>query len=201
MWQVFSRIFLAIFFCVGLLLITAHAAASSASDKISNPTTKKSAFIFESEQLLLHLRPRSLEQMAGFFEARGFPARMIERLSGYCFFTVVIKNKMNDVLWLDLGGWQFFTHQHSLSRMPRSVWPPLWKSENIPLASQATFRWTLLPETLNFYAHESEGGNIILQKTSERFSLRARFGKGEGREAIMASIDNLQCADAMEGSQ
>lgn len=163
---------------------------------------KPSVRMFENEQLRLRLSPRSTEQMAGFFEARGFPAAMIQRLSDYCFFTVVIKNKMTRPLWLDLSDWEFSSDQQHLSRIPRSAWPPVWKALHIPLAAQATFRWTLLPETLRFYAHESEGGNIILQKTQRPFVLRARFAVGAKKAAsLVATIDDVRCADAIGKSQ
>jgi len=156
---------------------------------------------FENLQLRLKLFPRSTEQMAGFFEARGFPVAMIQQLSNYCFFTVVIKNKSNDKLWLDLREWNFSTKQQPLSRIPRSMWPPIWEKLNVPLAAQATFRWTLLPETLHFYANESEGGNIILQKTSTPFTLRARFSLGKNNMSMIATVNDLQCADAVEVTQ
>lgn len=136
--------------------------------------------------------------MAAFFEARGFPASMIEALSAYCFFTASIKNKRNDVLQLNLANWEFVSQDGKLQRIPRSQWPPLWKKMNIPLASQSTFRWMLLPETLNFYAHEKEGGNVILRKTTAVFSLRARFGVGKNTEPVVVTVNNLHCADAAE---
>jgi hypothetical protein len=156
---------------------------------------------FEDENLRLRLSPRSTEQMAGFFEARGFPAAMIQQLSGYCFFTVVIKNKMNKPLWLDLSEWEFLTDQQRLSRIPRSSWPSIWEALHIPLAAQATFRWTLLPESLQFYANESEGGNIILQKTDRPFVLRARFAVGAKGDPLIATINGVRCAAATGKSQ
>ncbi len=151
---------------------------------------------FENAQLRLQLFPWSTEQMAAFFEARGFPKAMIEELSAYCFFTASVKNKRNDVLQLDLSNWVFTSQGQRLQRIPRSQWPPLWKEMGIPLASQSTFRWMLLPERLDFYAHEKEGGNVVLKKTTAVFSLRARFGLGENTEPVIVTVDNLQCADA-----
>jgi hypothetical protein len=162
---------------------------------------KKPSLSFENAQVRLQLFPRSNEQMAAFFEARGFPETMIAQLSEYCFFTVVIDNKMDAELWFDLSEWDFFAQQQRVPRIARSKWPPVWKSLNIPMASQSTFRWTLLPETFDFYANESEGGNIILQKTTAKFSLAARFGLGKQRRILQASVNNLQCADAGGGAR
>jgi len=189
MRQIVSRISLMLIVSIGLL-----SPMASAADKKSSPN-------YENQLLRLRLFPRSTEQMAGFFEARGFPLVMIQRLSEYCFFTVVIKNKTNGKLKLDLSEWNFATEQGGLTRIPRSTWPPIWKELNIPLAAQATFRWTLLPEELHFYANESEGGNIILQKTNEPFILRARFVLGETSTPMLATVNNLRCADVAEEKQ
>lgn len=181
---------------VGMLLMITFGfllfpASLSAADEKSPPG-------FENAQLRLQLVPWSTEQMAAFFEARGFPTAMIKKLSAYCFFTATIKNKRNDILQLDLTDWRFVSRDGDLRRIPRSQWPPLWKAMNIPLASQSTFRWMLLPETLRFYAQEKEGGNIVLKKITVSFSLRARFGLGENTEQVIATVDNLQCADTPE---
>lgn len=184
--QIVSRILLGVIIVVGLCFISA-----SAGDK-------QPPLGFESSQLSLQLIPRSTEQMAAFFEAREFPARMIQRLSDYCFFTVIIENKMNKQLRLDLSAWVFLTGQQSVSRIPRSKWPPVWKQLHIPQASQATFRWTLLPETLDFYANESEGGNIILQKTNRPFTLRAKFNIGKNDDPLIATVNHFHCADARD---
>lgn len=174
-----------------MLLTSVLCGPVSAVEKQSSPR-------FENEQLRLRLSPRTTEQMAAFFEARGFPAAMIQQLTGYCFFTVTIKNKTNKSLWLNLSDWDFSADQQSLTRLPKSTWPPIWKALNIPQAAQATFRWTLLPESLQFYANESEGGNIVLQKTPRPFVLRARFAVGKEQVPLMATLHNLRCADSIE---
>lgn len=189
MRQIDVRISLLVILVTNLFLVPVRAA-----DEATFPG-------FESAQLSLQLIPRSTEQMAAFFEARGFPAVMIQRLSDYCFFTVIIENKMNKQLWLDLSAWEFLTSQQSLSRIPRSKWPPIWKQLKIPQASQSTFRWTLLPETLWFYANESEGGNILLQKTNKPFVLRAGFAVGDKNVPLPVTVNNLRCADAAEEPQ
>jgi len=188
--QVIIRVLLALAFGLSLFTI----GVLYAEDEKSPPG-------FENGQLRLQLFPWSTEQMAAFFEARGFPVAMIEKLSAYCFFTATIKNKRDDVLQLDLADWRFVSQDGELQRMPRSQWPPLWKKMGIPLASQSTFRWMLLPETLHFYPYEKEGGNVVLKKTTAAFSLRARFGLGGNTDPVIATVDNLQCADVTEAGK
>lgn len=172
-------------FCVILLLLTMNVQAAD----------KAGVSSYQDELIRIRLSPRTAEQMAGFFEARGFPVAMIRELTQYCFFTVVIKNKSERPLWLDLRDWHFVSGEQELRRIPRSQWPPKWKAMNIPLAAQSTFRWTLLPEQLDFQADESEGGNVILERSAKHFSLEARFGLGEsGRQGVrLVRIDDLAC--------
>lgn len=153
---------------------------------------------YEDELMRLRILPRSVEQMAAFFEARGFPARMIDELSRYCFFTVVLKNKSRDVIWLDMDQWHFVAGEQELRRIPRSLWPEQWAAMQIPLSAQSTFRWTLLPERLDFQVDESEGGNVIVERTDRPFSLLARFALGPtGDKGVrVARIDNLACGPA-----
>ncbi len=154
---------------------------------------EKAPLRYENEQLHLRLMPRSNEQMAAFFEARGFPPAMREALLEYCFFTVVIKNKMPHTLKLNLTNWRFTAKDETVQRIPRDHWPPVWRELQIPKSAQATFRWTLLPEHLDFFAGESEGGNIILAKTLAPFDLQARFTTGKGA-ALVARVNDLRCA-------
>jgi len=197
---------------------------------------------YENEMIRLRLIPRTTDQMAAFFEARGFPDVMINELSRYCFFTVGIKNKSKKVFWLELEKWQFFTGplftgplfkgqpfkgqpfkgQQRIARIPRTQWPAKWAQLQIPRPAQATFRWTLLPERLDFQPDESEGGNIILERSSSPLTLTAsfavdslgtsRFSAGIApevgspgardndtrREIITARIDGLRCAQNQE---
>lgn len=175
------------------LALTLHV---QAADKVAVPS-------YEDDLIRLRLIPRTPEQMAGFYEARGFPVAMIEELTQHCFFTVVIKNKSKNIVWLDMSQWQFVAGEQEVRRIPRSDWPPKWTAMHIPLPAQSTFRWTLLPEKLDFQAAESEGGNIILERTERDFSLNARFVLGQtGSDGVrVARIDKLECAHAPVGEK
>ncbi len=52
---------------------------------------------FENEQILMVLVPRAPEQMAAFYEARGFPQNAIDLITDTCFVTVHIENKSQQV--------------------------------------------------------------------------------------------------------
>lgn len=153
---------------------------------------------FDSDDLHIRLTPRAPQQMAAFYEARGFNKAMIDKIKQYCFITVFIQNKSNRVLWLDLTKWKFTRDHAEIIRVNRPRLKELWQSMNIPLAHQSTFRWTLLPEQLDFRPNEREGGNIVLPWTDRPVSIQARFDTLADRSGapVTVKLDNIRCQKA-----
>lgn len=152
---------------------------------------------YESAELEVNLTPRTPQQIAAFYEGRGFSEPMIAILREQCFITVFIHNKSDDIIWLDLADWEFADSDGPLRRRDRADWKARWQKRDIPLAHQSTFRWTLLPEKLDFLPGEREGGNITLPRHNQPFTLHARFDTGEARDGdpIEITLEELQCAD------
>lgn len=153
-------------------------------------------FSVTSDQLSVGLTPRTPQQMAAFYEARGFGREMIGLLNQQCFITVSIANKSTDVIWLDLTQWQFENADGAVIREDRNYWREHWSRMQIPMAHQSTFRWTLLPEQLDFRPGEYEGGNIILPRLGKPMTISARFDTGKQRDGIplQISFKNVACA-------
>ena len=142
-------------------------------------------------------RPRTPDQMGSFYEARGFPKAMIDRLRQQCFITVRIHNTSDDILWLELSDWHFSNDGKPLERDHRDTWKQRWLEMDMPMHSQSTFRWTLLPETLDFLPDEAEGGNIVLPRVEGPITLDASFATGADKQgpAVNIHIDTLFCAE------
>jgi len=141
--------------------------------------------------------PRTPNQMASFYEARGFPRAMRDVLKNQCFITVGILNKSKTKIWLDLSNWQFSAGDKPLKREHRDYWKKRWQAMGMPLNKQSTFRWTLIPETLDYLPDEHEGGNIVLPFTDKPISLTATFATGDNKQGkkITISTDKLFCAE------
>lgn len=176
-----------------LVLVLAALLASCAT----RPEGASGPYTYSSAQLIVALDPRTPEQIAAFYEARGFGRPMIELLSTQCYITVFIHNTGQDIVWLDLAQWHFSDAQGDLARRNRGYWQLRWQDMDIPMAHQATFRWTLLPERLDFRPDEREGGNIILPRSGRPLTVRARFDTGADRSGapIHVRFDNVQCVD------
>lgn len=150
-----------------------------------------------SADIHIELSPRTPNQMAAFYEARGFPAEMIELLKQQCFITVRIHNQRDDSAWLELANWSFSHAGKPLQRLHRDAWQQRWQDMNMPMSSRATFRWTLLPESLDYLPDEEEGGNIILPRVDGGIVLHAEFKTGADKRGPVITIDSpeFSCAE------
>ncbi|MFO7603932.1 MAG: hypothetical protein R6X06_08975 [Gammaproteobacteria bacterium] len=157
---------------------------------------------FETDQLTIRISARTPQQMAAFYEGRGFPREMIEATRQACFFTVGIKNKSNTILWHDLDQWTFTAASQPVQRFTRAYWKAKWQSLQAPLASQSTFRWTLMPEQLDFRPQEAEGGNITLPRGPLVYDIKAVFQTGEDKTGpiIKAVLTDIRCGEDTPGA-
>ena len=179
-------------------LVIFAALLSAAMDGVA--ANEPPAYEWNSPQLLIRLEPRTPEQMAAFYEARGFGRAMIDVLRAQCYITVLIENRSEGILWLDLAQWRFTNADGEVSRPDRNYWKERWQTMGIPLAHQSTFRWTLLPERLDFRPGEREGGNIVLPRLGKPLRIHARFERGEDRDGqpIDVTVDAVTCAENPE---
>ncbi|MCK4743982.1 MAG: hypothetical protein KAT25_09200 [Sulfuriflexus sp.] len=141
--------------------------------------------------------PRTAQQMAAFYEGREFPINAINATRDACFFTIGIHNKSQSILKLNTNNWTFTTATETLSLLSRAHWIQRWKKLNLPQRFQSTFRWTLLPNQLDFQPDEHEGGNITLARINTPFTLTARFAKEMNSNAkpLIITFKNLRCAE------
>ena len=152
--------------------------------------------VMENKNIRMIIIPRTAQQMAAFYEGREFPRNAINVTAEACFFTVGIHNKSQNILWLNTNNWSLNTTTGSLSLLSREYWTMRWKELNIPQRFQSTFRWTLLPNQLDFQVDEREGGNITLARTDAPFTLAARFNTGVDKKGAPINLvfNNLSCA-------
>ncbi|MGV6825509.1 MAG: hypothetical protein ACWA5Q_00910 [bacterium] len=150
--------------------------------------------------LQLLMFPRSPNQMVAFYTGRKFPAEMIDILEQQCFVTIGIHNRGLNKLWLNLENWEFEHDGKPLQRLDRQYWLNRWSDMGMPQAKISTFRWTLIPEKLDYLPGEQEGGNIILPRVKGPVTLRAKFKIGENQEMkpLRIEFDQLFCAENRE---
>ena len=149
----------------------------------------------ENDRLLVILIPHTREQMAAFYEARGFPRAAIDLVRQTCFVTVHIENRSRSTLWLEQKNWRTTSNGKPLPILGKDYWKGQWDNINLRLASRSTFGWTQLPEIRDLQPDESVGGNIVLPGTTGTFNLEARFYTGQDRRGgmLVTRFENIQC--------
>ena len=150
---------------------------------------------FENDQLLVVLIPHTAEQMAAFYEARGFPRNAIDLIRQTCFVTVHIENKSRSTIWLEQQNWRTTSNSKPLARLGKDYWNGQWDKINLRLASRSTFGWTQLPLVRDLQPDEPVGGNIVFPGTTHSFDLEARFylGKDKRGGMLVTRFENIQC--------
>ena len=173
----------------GVLLTLLACGNTAAADK-----PYRGPFV-ENEMLLVVLIPHTPEQMAAFYEARGFPRNAIERIRNTCFVTVHIENKSRSTIWLEKKNWKTSSNGKPLPRLGRDYWDEQWNDIDLPLAKRSTFGWTQLPEVRDLQPDEPVGGNIVFPDTTETFDLAAYFylGKDKRGGMLVTRFENIQC--------
>jgi len=151
------------------------------------------------DQVYLRANVRTPDQMAAFYEARGFPVKALEILRSYCFVTIIVRNQSNRVVWLEPLSWEISMANGNKARpMSRDDWERVWDSIALPAAQRSTFKWTQLPKSRDLRPHEPVGGNLAFRRFEGKFSLKMKFETGPERKGtpIRAEIGGLSCTIA-----
>lgn len=153
---------------------------------------------FESDELLMVVIPRTPEQMAAFYEARGFPQSAIDKVTGTCFVTIHIENKSRQVTWLETANWRLTSKGETLGILGSEYWDARWEEIELPQAYRSTFFWTQLPPLVDMHPDEPRGGNIVLPGDIEHFDLEANFSTGTNKqgEPLQLHFTNIECAQS-----
>ena len=151
----------------------------------------------ENDDMLMVLMPHTPEQIAAFYEARGFPKKALELISKACFITVHIENKSNRVIWLETANWRLSSNNQTLRRLGKEHWDNRWNEINLPLANRSTFGWTQLPVQRDLQPDEPVGGNIVLKGNLRKFNLEARFLTGRDKRGglLVVRFQDIECPE------
>lgn len=179
-----------------VLLLVALIEVVPLSIATAAPAVDKSLAV-KHELMTIRFKPRKPNQMGSFYEARGFPRPMRDVIHKQCYITAIIHNTSKEKIWLDLSDWKFSVNGKPLKREHRNYWKKRWQEMGIPLRYQSTFRWTLIPEELDYLPGEKEGGNLVLPFTKGKITLDATFKTGADKkgEVIRIHYDQLYCAE------
>jgi hypothetical protein len=179
-----KNIFMAFFFA---MIITQSIAANAATDVKTD--TYKDADVYLR---FIQLTPG---QIGSFYEGREFSKAAVEKLMASCYVTVIIKNRSNDYLWVDISKWEFIQNGKKIIQQDREYWNRQWDEINLKRAHRSTFSWTLMPAERNLYPLEDVGGRIPIPMQTKPFTVVLNFPTGENKQGKMKTvkIDNVIC--------
>ena len=139
--------------------------------------------------IVFSISSRTPDQLVAFYSARGFPANALQYLTRRCFLTIGIRNRRQDVVWLELTKWRFIDAQgREVQRIRRNDWDQRWKEINLPKPARAAFGWTQLPESRDLQPDEPIGGNVALLPPQGSFTLQANFRIGHAKNGRVVSV-------------
>ena len=178
-----------------LILVLSMPGISVASNPAVETLVAKGKRI-ETRHFRMRLITRTPNQIVAFYEARGFPNYALNEVRQVCFITVGLGNKSNTQLYHDLSLWQFHDKAGPVKRLLRPDWKARWAELGLEKRFQSTFRWTLMPEKLDFYPQEGEGGNLIFPRTGNPITIIATLKVGSGDQArhYRVKFEDIQCA-------
>lgn len=148
------------------------------------------------EGLDFYISARTPEQINAFYSARGLPLIAVQAIAQSCFLTVGLHNRGADTVWLNLAAWRFSDASgRELKRISLEEWRARLRALQAPLAAQATFGWTQLPEMRDMQPDETVGGNVPLVPPPGTFTLTARFPTGAAGtgKPIEIRVPGLSC--------
>ena len=168
----------------------------AATERPKGETEKKDGTVSVANATLsFKMIARTPEQMAAFYEGRGFPAKATNVFSDVCFFTVIVKNLSRDIVWLEPASWQINRESgENIKRLGQQYWRKRWQQLNLPKNNQATFRWTLLPTSRDLRPDEGVGGNLVLAATPGKIMVTPVFRLGaEGQSRLKLATQTIRC--------
>ena len=155
---------------VALISLTVSAWGASVAEK--------KPLKYQDPQMHMQIFIRSPEQLTAFYQGRQFSQAAIDKILATCFITPIIKNRTLDRLWLELDHWQFSNDNGAITRIDRDYWKKQWQEVGLSAAHQATFGWTLMPESRDLRTDEGVGGSVVIPMQNKPFTLTAHFKTG-----------------------
>lgn len=173
--------------CLALSLIAKASYADSA---------KPDLIEYEDGEVYMRLVIRTTDQLSGFYLAREFPQEAINKILKTCFITPVIHNNKFEALHIEPDSWVFITDNKPVERIKRDYWKKIWTDIGLSPAHQATFGWTLMPETRDLRFDEGAGGSIAIPLQTNSFTLKASFRTGMKKDGKIKTVTfrDIACA-------
>ena len=158
---------------------------------------------YEDNEIMFRIVGRTPENISAFYQGREFSKQAIDEILNTCYITVIVKNKTQTTLWLELDNWGFSLNGKPIKRIKRDYWQKRWDKINLKQSHRSTFGWTLMPEARDLRADEGVGGSIVIPSQTEPFVLTANFHTRPDKSGPIktVTINGAKCVEDIEISE
>lgn len=152
---------------------------------------------YMDDEVYIKLVIRDNDQLTAFYVGREFPDDAIDEILKTCFITPIVKNMHYEALWVEPDSWRLTIDKKKIQRIKRDYWKDTWSKVGLSQGHQATFGWTLMPESRDLRFDEGVGGSIVIPKQEKPFKFTAHFNTGFNKkgEPKIITFENVSCAN------
>jgi len=164
-------------------------AAAAATEQI-NPDTGLSSWKAEGDALDFEFIQVLPDYVRAVYSSRGLPKAVVDKVSSYCVFGTILRNRTDKPLSYRVADWRYITPdgvRHPIRT--KSEWVSEWRDMGV------AFRWSMLPDDQTFAVGDwGQGFTTIALQPGSPFALEYSWTQNDKTETRL--IEEVRCAPA-----
>jgi len=172
------------------LWLTLPAVASGVVAEHVNPDTGLSSWKAEGDALDFEFIQVLPDYVRAVYSSRGLPKAVVDKVSSYCVFGTILRNRTDKPLSYRVADWRYITPdgvRHPIRT--KSEWVSEWHDMGI------AFRWSMLPDDQTFAVGDwGQGFTTIALEPGSPFALEYSWTQDDKTETRL--IEEVRCAPA-----
>jgi hypothetical protein len=172
------------------LWLALPAVASGVVVEHVNPDTGLSSWKAEGDALEFEFIQVLPDYVRAVYSSRGLPKAVVDKVSSYCVFGTILRNRTDKPLSYRVADWRYITPdgvRHPIRT--KSEWVSEWHDMGI------AFRWSMLPDEQTFAVGDwGQGFTTIALEPGSPFALEYSWTQDDKTETRL--IEEVRCAPA-----
>jgi hypothetical protein len=181
--------FIPAWLCAALWLVLPVTAVATITEHV-NPDTGLSSWKVQGEALDFEFIQVLPDYVRAVYSSRGLPKAVVDKVSSYCVFGTILRNRTDKPLSYRVADWRYITPdgvRHPIRT--KSEWVNEWHDMGI------AFRWSMLPDDQIFEVGDwGQGFTTIALQPGSRFALEYSWTQDDKTETRL--IEEVRCAPA-----
>lgn len=188
-----------------IMVLSSGMALATITVNINEKTGLKN-WVYQEAGLHLKIAQLSLDQVEGFYIARGFPSSIAEQLGQSCMMQLVVKNTDNSekgsMLSVNLKDWVISRDIDGKKQEQgiklKETWDAEWADETVSKSARIAFRWGTFPTEQDFAPSGDYNWGVVSFGLPPQtiFDLQIVWYQGTKKKQFL--IKNIQCVSSAE---